>query len=293
MKFFLDNSNYKRIAEVLNKTSMPFLANPPMSQGETYQGILEYPGFHTASTFEVAAAYAVGRILNWSTEEDEQGNHYVNDYPVVVKLNMEGFDPKTDYDAEEMVKPALYESLKQFVDLYNINSDTLDEEIEEAAYEFLEDSSMLEGDYVDWEDAKSHINQVFSYMEEPFGNFMNLSNFTDEVRNFARNKEISQNALMEVTQQFRYSEDVGENKIVAVYYLNPVGASAGVDYGWEGFDIVSQDDFSYGDFNFAYELVYGDGDVDGQYHGTTYHNLLNAAPELKDKLPDPPFPYKG
>ena len=293
MKFFLNDKNYKKIAEALSKTSMPFLANPPMSQAETYQGILEYPGFHTASTFEVAAAYAVGRVLNWSTEEDDSGNHYVTDYPVVVKLDMSEFSPKTDYDAEELVKVTLKSQLDQFIDLYDVTSMS-DGEIEEAGQEFIEDSYLDSGDFVDWSDSGASISEVtFSFFENPFPVFLNLTDFSNLVRNYLVTKEIPDNVLMEVTQQFRYTEDVPENNLKAVYYLTPISKVVDSDYGWDGFLVPSMEDFSYGSFDYEYELVYGDDSSEGQYHGTTYNNLLNAAPELGKGLPEPPKPYIG
>lgn len=88
MKLGISDKGLRRIARSLQ--GMPFLADPPVT--ETYEGIEQFPGFHTTENFDMAATYANGRIYNSMTEQDSNGQGYVTDYPI---------DTSHAYDVQE------------------------------------------------------------------------------------------------------------------------------------------------------------------------------------------------
>jgi hypothetical protein len=301
MKFGITNKGFRRLARSVQ--SMPFLAEPPMASGETYSGIEEFPGFHTADTFEIAAAYAVGRVSHNMTEEDELGGHYVTDYPVVVQIDMSGFTPTTDYDAEKMVKEPMVYHLQELISNYNLTVNSDDDEIFEAGQAFM-DMGESSDEYTDWSKPYDAIfTQTFSHFNDPLSGLIGDDRFPELVREFIRTGEIDPQYLMEASGQYRYTEDVSEENLRAVWFVQPVAEEA-VTYeneedeefleSWEGFDIASDEDLMGGSFNYMSELVYGEATAGTQYHGTTYKRLLQAAPNLEGILPDPPSPpYKG
>ena len=126
--------------------------------------------------------------------------------------------------------------------------------------------------------------------------------FVDFVREFAETRTISDQVLMDATNQFRYTEDVSETNIVAVYYIKPISDLIDdmeyeeneelINIQWAGFDIIDIDAAYGGYWDADGTLVYGDPTIDGQYHGTTYLRLKQSAPELEIPVPPSP-PYSG
>ena len=293
MKFGITEKGFKRL-------SMPFLADPPVPQSEKYKGIIEFPGFHTTDLFDVAAAYAASRVLGSMTGEDESEIHYVTDYPVVVQLDMSGYEPQTDYDAEKVVKEVLEVHIK---DLGNITENSTDEEIYDEAIKLIEFGDFSDGDYIDYSNPSEMLSyNTFNYMNNPLAGIVEEPGFGEFVRNYLQTGKMDPQMLMKATDQYRYTEDVNEDRITAVYYITPLSSTMStyeddeeeINGSWPGFDIPFEEDMMVDYYSLTTDLVYGEvkEGPQYQYHGTTYKRLLSAAPELV--LPEPPNPpYRG
>jgi hypothetical protein len=280
----------------------------PENVGPKYKGIIEYPGFHTTDSFNIAAMYAIGRVHQSYTAEDEEGLPYVTDYPVVVSVDMQGFEPKVDYDAVEMVMDSLKTQLDDF--LGEVEEEDTDDEILDKLQRYVDF-----GDFGDQEvqhGALAFLSQTtFGHFDNPIVSINELPNAAQIIREYQQTGKIPDEVLMRATDQFRYTEDVSEGRIRAVWYVRPVanvvelvdGDDESSDY--PGFDIVDEDAAYGGTWSPSTQLVYqetpeeqmGLPGVDEperrvEYHGTTYKRLLEITPELG--LPEPPSPpYRG
>ena len=273
----------------MKRKAFPFLAEPPETR--SYVGIEEYPGFHTTGDYSVATMYALGKV---DPKEAPGNTYFVIDYPVVVALNMQNFQPKVDYDAIEIVKETLEVHLKELIGV--LEEDFSDENIENKTRELVE-YGMTQNDFQPTTSREFLSNDIFNFMEEPLFMIMNEPYYSDIVREFAETENISDQVLMDATNQFRYTEDVDESNITAVYYVQPVSDlveddDESADFKWEGFDIIDQDSAYSGYWSPKQTLVYGEEQEGVQYHGTTYLRLKQSAPNLKLPLPPSP-PYMG
>lgn len=314
----ISDSGLRRIA---NKIGV-FMAEPPVPQHEKYQGIIEYPGFHTTESFDIAASYAVGRVKTSFTEGDD-GINYVTDYPVVVALDMSGFIPDVDYDAIEIVAPVLEVQLEELIGV--LDDDPTDEEIVTAAEDMIQS---FDNEYEANEDPAEVMTEFAMWnMKNPLAKIYENPDFPNALREYMQNPDLKEGPLtkilMDATDQYRYTQDVSEKRVVGVWFVVPVAEEMiedtseedfeEVEARWPGFDVFSQDDV-YGGTSYNSEQVYEnleseyDDDVQLslftkeqlavepkiQYHGTTYKRLLEAAPFLDGVLPEPPNPpYQG
>lgn len=278
----------------------PFLAKPPEAWNTKYKGVIEFPGFHTTSSFDIAAAYALGKV-KMEIVENEDGTMGVTDYPVVVALSMpESAVKDVDYDAVNFVMDNLKYQLEEIVkEVEDLSNDTaiIDAAQRETDMFTNENEANLEDPY----DLTSE--DVFSHFQNPLYVIMDNPRFPEMVRDFANTGEVPKDAAMYASQQFRYIEDIPENTIVAVWYLYPMAEemtdytryedeSEGqtIEQKWPGFDVLDKDAAWGGYHSPTQTLVFGNPDEvpNLEYHGTTYLRLRNAAPELP--LPDPPSP---
>jgi hypothetical protein len=292
-----------QIEAKLNKVSFPFLADPPTPSHEQYKGIIEYPGFHTTGSFEIAAMYAIGRV-NHSFTKEANGVHYVTDYPVVVSLDMSGFEKNVDYDAAKMVAETLKIQLNEFIK-YEVKEDDSDEELLDKLQVFA-DSMETQRDVQD--DPLDYLSQeVFGHFQDPFRQLLDMPNAVQIIRDYMQTGKIPDELLMKATNQYRYTEDVSEGRILKVWYITPMAAEmeredqeGSLQEQWPGFDVATEDDLLGGYHHPTEMLVYeaasdkqlelqlGSPERVVEYHGTTYDRIKQAAPELQ--LPDPPSP---
>lgn len=279
------------------KQAFPFLPEPDISTDERYGGFVTHPGFHTTEDIDIAAAYALGRVLNNYTEHEEGEAAYVTDYPVVAVINTEGAEKYTDYDAENFALDGLKVTLEEMRS-EGINEESSNEEIRTAAYEALE-----------FYEHQSELSPVSSPMdffsEQVFMHFTNPLNedivdhpdFPDAVRNYMKTGNWTHTQmLMQMTNQYRYTVPI--DNLVGVYFVQPI-AEVMSDYDsdvemhereWAGFDIPWVDDLYSGNFEPVYKLVWGE-DPGLEYHGTTFSRLQAAFPDIT--FPEPPSPPYG
>lgn len=285
------------------KVTAQFLAQPP--EPNPYKGILEYPGFHTTTSLDIAAMYALGKI---GLHEDESGVHYVDDYPVIVALDMSQFDPETDYDAAEIVGSSLQYGLDQLIE--DLEGDLSEENILNKAFDLAE--SGWETEPVMGNSAQDFLSEnIFSHFNNPIAMLMEKDYFADVVKTYAETGTIPDQALMDAAEQFRYLKDVPESRVQAVYYVTPITEELQdyqmedwdeeeVERKWPGFDIIGPDEAYGGYWNPQLETIWENKQLSFEgiepkleYHGTTYNRLLQAAPELGEYLTVPPTPYRG
>ena len=296
------NHVIQAINQHIRVTGLAFKHDPGTDIREQYKGIIEYPGFHTTTDFNVASMYAIGRVAQSFTKSDDNDVYYVTDYPVVVSIDMSGHTPKVDYDAAKIVTDTAKIQLDSFLD--ELEEEDTDEEILDKLDHFAEN---LEYDREAQYNPLDMISEgVFSHFEIPINTLRNQTNAVDIIKNYQETGSLPDEFLMDATNQYRYTEDVSENRIQAVWYITPTANKlltydmdeAEVTQQYPGFDIPSEDDVYGGYWNPAKNKVYEAADqVNDQtrrieYHGTTYKRLLQIAPELN--LPEPPSPpYAG
>jgi len=290
-------NNYLRNA--IKILGMSFMADPPIPAHQKYMGIIEYPGFHTTTSFNVAAIYAIGRIEQSYEHTDALGKHYVSDYPVVVALDMTSYEKHTDYDAENFVKESFDVQLGELVK--EIEANTTEEEIVDKIQKYIDYSESQQEmqdnplDYI--------FQDVFQYFQNPLFTLLDFPNAANIVREYAEKGTLPSDLLMAATEQYRYVTDIDENRITAIYYVTPVASDREImetdwddpkyeeiEEKWEGFDIPSIDDIYSGYFSPTHTLVYGAAQEGNEFHGTTYQRLISAAPFLTGLLPEPPSP---
>jgi hypothetical protein len=284
------------------RQAMPFVPKPDLPSHEIdYIGTSKYPGFHTTSSYENASFYALNRVVESFTEE-ENGVHYTTDYPVIVALDMSGLEKKVDYDAVQYTLETLKVHLNELKKELNENS--TDEEINSAIQAFLDGIDFQEGSASYF----SGVGHPFAYITEEAWTFRDpLSNVVDNpalpeaIRQYLiTGKWDNDSLLMEMAQQYRYTEEVTEDRIRAVYYLMPIAEDVTtmeddeddttLEKRWPGFDILFEDDILNRSFSPRATLVWGELPDNVEYHGTTYKRLLSAAPSLENALPPPPSP---
>ena len=279
----------------LKLLAFPFLAQPP--EMNPYKGIMEYPGFHTTKNFDIAAQYALGKIRAQEIDEDENGVHYTTDYPVVVALNMENYTKELDYDAAIVVKTSLENWLDNIIK--ELPEDPTDDDIDASTQDAL-DFIDMESNAIDSEPLSFLSENAFYHFNSPLGGIMDEPYYPEMVREYIRTKTIPDQVLMDAADQYRYTEDVDAERILAVWYVVPVSNEMAeyhqedwneedFERRWPGFDIIGEDEAYGGYWSPTSQLILGEdpkGDV--EYHGTTYKRLLQAAPNLD--LPNPPSP---
>ena len=278
------------------KRAFPFVPDPDISPADRYSGIVTHPGFHTTNDKDIAAAYALGRVLSSYTEKEEGEPGTVTDYPVVAVVDTGGAEKYTDYDAENFAM----DGLRGMLDSMGLNETSSNDEIREAAYnelEFYEQQSELNPGATPME---FFSDQVFMHFTNPLNeDIIDNPDFPDAVRNYYKTGQWThQSMLMEMTNQYRYTVPI-EN-LVGVYYLTPIAEITSAydsdvemqEKEWPGFDVPWIDDLYSGQFSPLYDLVMGEDPGDVEYHGTTLSRLRNAFPDME--FPDPPSPpYKG
>jgi len=111
--------------------------------------------------------------------------------------------------------------------------------------------------------------------------------------------------LMDIVGQYRYEEDIDDSRIISVTYMAPIwteiidtfeeaGEHRANEIEEEGYTVITLE-------SIYEERLYADttivwkkeprSDARIEYHGTSYRNLISAAPWLEDVLPEPPRPY--
>jgi len=282
----------------------PFLARPP--EQHEYSGISSHPGFHTTKDMDMAAAYALGKVYEFNTVELDDEVHAVTDYPVVVGLNMEGYNKEVDYDAEKVVKESLTIFLDEVIThLENAYEEYTDDDIY-YAIQYIAEQSDMSGEPVFGKSPVDLLGEErFSHFTDPGGAVLDLEDPVQLVKQYMQTKEIPKDFLMDVTNQYRYLDDVPHSKVVAVWYATPVAVdmtdvvngedefAAEISKKWPGFIVLDYDDVYSGMMQTDFTKVWEREDVEEslmEYHGTTYLRLLQAVPEFTSQLPPPPSP---
>lgn len=260
----------------------PFVPKPP--EKAPTRGVASHPGFHTADSEEIAAPYAQAKF-----EASAQGT----DYPVIIRLDMQGYKALPDYDADRTIAQALVDSVK-----YN-NLRTL-EDVQDAA-----DA----GDSEPREPYETALNALFwahPSMSDPIYALRDeLENLDDaEIEKLLVSiaaGRIPPDLLTRITGQYRYLHKVGPDRVLGVGYMKPFYEKT-IDWEQEetedlmtrvqvrGYDVASPFEEATPNINWVFQRPEKPG-ARVEYHGTSYRRALAAIPSIMKRLPKPPTPY--
>jgi hypothetical protein len=281
---------------------------PEQFFGGRTAGTFDAPGFHTATEIETTYPYAQLKINTSSDIEDLKKG--LPDYPVIVELDMDGLVPLVDYDAMAM----------------RGSVDTLIGEIEsemglrwgppaKSPMEALR--SICDGDMYYEETIPDSRENGISITGLFYLSVVSPSDIAYRLRDILEEysdpdhslicwigEGIPDSILIEIQGQRRYETRVEGDRILAVHYMNP----------YVHYTLSESPDEEYMDFIEQAELlgysILRDEDLYDRYnptiitevwrrrtiknpefHGTSYCNLIGAAPELMHRLPIPPPPF--
>ena len=281
-----------------------FLAKPERYAGPTMAGSYSHPGFHTTATEEVAACYAQAHGV---PHFDVSVGMPIYDYPVIVKLDMAGLVPLADYDAEKQLWPDVLWMLREF---FRMNKKATEHDL----VSWLE-FDPAEGDAIERGDAATDwLFKIGSWkIDNPS---MALREFVESypgndvlglLKRLADGDEKpSQEMLCALADQYRYLDDVDERRIVGVSYMRPFwpvllsyeevesDGELAIQLEQAGWAVLDVEDAIRREARVDTQPVYTKRGRPKrpEYHGTTYRNLLSAAPKLGRRLPAPPPPFK-
>lgn len=309
-----------------------FAARPKKFRGRGMHGVITHPGFHTTDAFGVACTYAHAKVDDLLPGVNQMGGilsrkkpwrYPIHDYPVVVSLVMNGLQRLPDYDAhnywagpvedtlrdfEQWGKGRTFEDFVDYVDRSEFESQDSPDDIADALCQIL--------DAYPSEHAGYRIRDFLEAQPDP-----------DRALLAVLREPANPVLLMHVCQQYRYLEDVHERRICAVDYMRPFFRHLLPYYEdpeweedrWEekkaaieraGYATVSLGNVYDSQDPVAHVRVYevppesimpgqeqelmpwGSYEPRVEYHGTSYVNLVSAAPKLARRLPRPPPPYE-
>jgi hypothetical protein len=288
-----------------------FLARPGQKGGEPTLGTHRYPGFHTARDREVTVPYAQQRVIAPHSEPEDT----LQDFPVIVELDMDGLTRLPDYDAimfaSEPVSIVAIEALKSDDPAAFLQSYAEMGESELRSFSGGDDvvEALAEGFWSNVSSAADGLSDMLVLALLGEDKDLSAAQAMDVLKRLARKKPDPE-IVMELIGQYRYEQDVPTSRIVDVDYLKPywpevIDASEepGEEeamrveaLGYEVVDVDSADNRQIGVVTspaFAARARRRRKPKRLEYHGTSLLNLLSAAPELGRKLVRPPPPYAG
>jgi hypothetical protein len=279
-----------------------FLAKPTKHYGPAMSGVATHPGFHTGSNMSICQPYAQAKVGDFTPDSwgKELQRHVMRDYPVIIELDMQGVPFTLDYDAARWFNDAVQQAISESDDF-----DSLDNHLEMSSSEEELPSSMLEAlFYLSGAKPDRAVYSLRNWLQDQ----------PDPEEAFAKIKKdgLPDELLAQVSGQFRYTQDVPTGRIVAVHYILPVFNYLFPHYedpDWHHDKIIERIEAA-GYDTVSLANVYDDSEVltvaksfdvspklfpvENQrieFHGTSWKNLLSAAPELVDVLPLPPKPF--
>ena len=277
----------------------PFKARPERYHGATQRGVTSHPGFHTADFIDYAAPYAQAKGIPPA------------DYPVVLEFDLRGLPYKSDYDAEKAL-----EACRDALTSYGHNDFGA---FKRAIESFAHGGSEEEDSLVQLEHGASGVDILFGNAQaynRPVATFADYAYGLDNDAQLRALFEgliagtLPSKTVADIFKQRRYLADVESDRLTAVFYMPPVaklfyayGSSPDPDKDVEriaaleekGWQVFTEDETQAGSVTVKYHEVWRTQPEPGapQYHGTSYRNLLLAAPHLRAELPTPPPPYAG
>jgi hypothetical protein len=278
-----------------------FLARPTEAVGPATHGVVKFPGFHTASDKDTTYAYAQIKVVHQHIDYDPDESLRditLDDYPVVIALDMSGMKAKTDFDAVETVRPALVDVAKQVVGGDEmLPLDQLTDYVEG-------------GDYGERQMPNEAYQWLFEYgssvVLEPASALLMCAEAHDNPNDFIRalaDGSLPDDSLAEITGQFRYTSDVPADRVVEAWYVQPWWPNILETYNDKQMELAEQlealnwsvimdDDVLSHTLGVKEASVYKRSAPKSariEYHGTSYRNLAKAAPDID--WPIPPHPY--
>jgi len=290
----------------------PFLAKPEKFHGRPAGGTHQLPGFHTASDRDQALPYAHQKGGSMDADgpredckECDDGRcpaclsrWRINDYPVIVAVDMSGIEPEHDVDARYVLENLMgiaREALRSDDPIDYFQGDGCVESETPGSVEVALFQSMARHE-------EDPAGQFGSFLED-----MPEDEVLGVIRSVAAGGREASRIVMRMIGQFRYLQDVPSDRIISVDYVKPIwdelldfqgkeeDEEKAVALEANGWDVLDLDDVYSNSVHGDYERVLerlAPPDARIEWHGTCYRNLLLAAPELVDRLPVPPLPYE-
>lgn len=290
----------------------PFLRKPEgKHHGPVAGGVHPYPGFHTASDMDVTAPYAQMKGVDEVDAPDDECEecegdgcpecvslYSTPDYPVVIGVDMQGLKPEPDYDAIHLSLDALRvvagealgsgEDPLQWLDsIEGLDPDEPPDSVEGMLFHRFTTCVMDPG------------RCLLSVLED-----LPPEEVEQSLKEIVKGGKKAKRLAMKVVGQFRYTQDVPDDRLVSVAYMKPFWPHGVLDVDESeemvealvaaGWDPITRDDADTFDpeFKTVWKARKGPG-ARVEYHGTSYRNLLLAAPWLAAELPVPPAPFKA
>ena len=305
-----------------------FDAKPTKFAGRQMLGVISHPGFHTTDRYSVACSYAYAKVDSQAPTEIspaiKKGWEYpMTDYPVVVSLVMNGLGRLPDYDAFEYWEAPANGFLESFLEHGDVDDGVfgLARFEEDGVFEYDTPENAL--------DALASILDGNPYYQVGgrITDWVELQPDPDGALNLLLSSinHLPPRFLMEITRQYRYTDNVNASRICSVDYMKPFFDYLFPHYDdpeWEkrriddrlanieaaGYATVNMNDV-YDDIDptqvtnvFSIDpnsitpdtgqtlFPWGSHKPRVEFHGTSYKNLISAAPNLP--LPVPPPPYE-
>lgn len=278
----------------------PFLARPEKFRGPQTFGTRSHPGFHTCREPGLAVPYAQFKggdiaLPVWF--------RVLRDYPVIVGLDMRGFKAVLDFDAVKTSMPYLVDAAREAVRRAAWPDERLDV-LEEMAEEERDPAIPLH-------QVRNVVTALFlvfcQRIDDPVRGLAAFVRGLDDPGRFIgelAEHRISDEDLMEIVGQYRYLDDVPEDRVVSVDYMTPFwhevldpdarGARERIaQLRSEGWSVVTPESLFEDRVPLRLARTWSQPVAGAriEYHGTSYRNLLEAAPHLRGALPVPPRPF--
>jgi hypothetical protein len=287
----------------------PFLADPKgLHYGTAAGGTEGFPGFHTGETMEIAAPYAQRKGVEYGNNNDSPTRKRIYDYPVIVTMDMRGLRPMADHDAIVFAQEAIRTVAQQALEHADEHGIAHTLQIF-ASDEFDDNERFPDNAY----DALLYLSTPC--LRSPAGCMASMVENKSEsaarrvMETIAKGGRDLDYWLAKAVGQFRYTQDISAERIIEIRYMRPYwdevyfGSEGMSDAKAErieknGWGLMSADD---GQIYLKTKTVWRNQEQlhfpwiknrRTEYHGTSYRNVILAAPWLAEVLPVPPKPYE-
>lgn len=276
--------------------SNPFLAKPDRFRGRQQIGVRSHPGFHTTGSKDIAAAYAQAKA------------ELPGDFPVILGFDMDGLDYTSDYDADLMAMsirdnfgPEGLETFEDFI----ISAETL----ADSGFDDEHPAGNLEPG-APGQDILFSVDSAYHREVEKFAQHVIDLDEVDQIDAWRRVRDDSlagSSLLADALDQRRYLDDIPDERLVLVEWVAPVWELVADSYDHEGalgaflaaLDSLGFVTVTTADLNDIEDgrvvrttrawLRRGKAPDRLQYHGTSWRNLIAAAPRFRNLIPPSPF----
>lgn len=255
-----------------------------------YGTVGPHHGIHTSGSFNIAAAYAMG---TWRQSGFEG-------YPVVIAIDVTGLEPFHDVDAELIYREYLKDRVQLELEDMLEGGDDL-HLIADMLFDYVDDDyqpDTPESAVFQHSQGRASTNIVSTILNH----YHNYDEAESLVRSFVKTGKLPGDVLMELVDQRRYLDDLGEDRVYFIQAFRPWFAHLVDEWAPNGKRVIKEakkagwhvvtledtydygGDFHPGDIETLYKRP-GKQPKEVQYHGTVSFLAADAFPDIE--LPDP------